>query len=267
MKSKWSFSLLLILISTCLFGEETNNAILDDEWRICTKKISEEDVLSEGERFHLPEEHQLNNSLKKIFTKSDVIKNKKEFKKANFTILHERPSSLIVAKHPALKGYLVKAYLKSTQKPGRSWKDFVNRCKGAENIQILIEERNMQHFTVPKKWIYCLPGSSLTDEDPSVILIVEDMDLVSNSESKKAWRILPTYEILEELYQILSRGYSSCRLPLNIPYTKKGTFSCIDTEHPSRALPLHHVKLHISDEMESYWDELVGQGGGALLHK
>lgn len=49
----------------------------------------------------------------------------------------------------------------------------------------------------------------------------------------------------------------SLGVALNIPYTKKGNFSCIDTEYPKRNLNLNKIKLSLSPENQVYWDDLI----------
>lgn len=96
------------------------------------------------------------------------------------------------------------------------------------------------------------------------ILVVTYMKLVDRKASKEAWKTVVTRRHVEELYSILSHGYSSCLLFTNIPYTTNGKFACIDTEWPTRPLPLAHVHRHLSKKMAKYWDYLVRTGGEGL---
>lgn len=194
------------------------------------------------------------------------LKNMENYLKAGFEVLHEQPlSHIIVSKHPELKGYLVKNYLDSetTQRqdlPG--WKWLLRRCQGAENIRNLLKKYNFKHFSVPDKYLYLLQDTkhySLSKRQ-QVILLVTDMKLVSKSETKKAWATA-TKSVLDELYAIFSHGYSSTWLINNIPYTKAGKFSCIDTEYPKRQLKYDHARKYFSEEMQAYWDELIRTGG------
>ncbi|MGZ3732167.1 MAG: hypothetical protein ACXU9U_00280 [Parachlamydiaceae bacterium] len=205
--------------------------------------------------------------LSRIFSSEDVLNTSQSFAQAGFETISERPSGMFVAKHPRLPGYLVKAYIKS-KKTKPNWEWCVFRCWGVTNIRLLIEDKDLKHFVVPKKKIFPIEPldynnltNNLIEMTSPVVLLVRDMQLVSKTESRAAWREIPTKRHIEELYCILSHGYSSCCLPSNIPQTRKGKFSCIDTEIPERDLPFDHVGRFLSPEMADYWNHLVRTGG------
>jgi len=210
----------------------------------------------EHSRFLLSSHHWLNDVLENIFGKSNVLKNAHHFEGAGFNILHKRPSTLIIASHPFISGHLVKIFLNDTNKTyEQMWNNFINRCLGAENIRNLIKKKKLRFFTVPDKWIFVTP-----DEEKIPVLVVTKMNLVENSVTRKAWKQV-TKEQLQELYCIISHGYASTRLILNIPLTKEGVFACIDTEQPQR-IPLYdHARVYFSHDMQKYWDKLVRTGG------
>jgi hypothetical protein len=105
----------------------------------------------------------------------------------------------------------------------------------------------------------------LSEVDQPAILVVTDMQIVPTSRSRYAWSVEATKSQIDELFCILSHGYSSNRLPFNTPLTISGKFACIDTEHPQRKLPLHRAGNFLSDEMREYWEQLVRTGGEALV--
>lgn len=216
----------------------------------------------------LPEDSSLRPVLDALFADPDVLDTPETFAKRGFITISMRPSGMAVAKHPHLKGYLVKAYIRSKKiKPNWLW--CVHRCWGAKNIRELLKEKNIVNYTIPDKWIYQLSHSEnlvedLTHMTSTTVLVVTDMQLVEKTNSRHAWKTLPTYRHIQELYCILSHGYSSCSLPSNIPYTIYGTFSCIDTEHPQRRLPYDHVGRHLSEKMADYWNYLVRTGGRGM---
>lgn len=211
----------------------------------------------------LPKKHHLHSILNGIFSRSRVIFSDETLAQAGFRTLCTQPFSHIrVASHPQLSGYLVKVYLDCDNvtrkdRPGYEW--LTDRCIGADLIRKLIKKKKMRHFTVPDKWLYPVPSTAPEHVQP-VILVVQDMHLVSKAETVHAWKTVITREHLDELYCILSHGLSSCFLEGNIPYTRNGTFSCIDTEYYDRKLKYHKVKPYLSDEMNLYWDELVRKG-------
>jgi hypothetical protein len=216
----------------------------------------------------LPLTHPLKVPLDLIFTQTRVIENEISFAQAGFITISLQPNSFIrIARHPTLPNHLLKVYLdsetrKKEGKPGWLW--LTQRCQGAENIRNLIEKKKFYCFSVPNKWLYPLPNSSqFVNKKLSqpVVLVVTDMDLVSLEETVEAWLNKITPRHLDELYCILSHGYSSCFLYNNIPYSKSGKFSCIDTEHPKRKLDFGKINKYLSNEMQIYWNELVRKGG------
>jgi len=216
----------------------------------------------------LPLKHPLKLSLDSIFLSERASQNEETFANAGFITLYAQPTSFIrVARHPKLDGFLVKLYLdnetrKKNDIPGWQW--LVNRCIGADNVRKLIKKKNLKYFSVPDKWIYPLPETPKAEHmefQQPIILVVTDMNLTSDSETKEMWRNGISKQHLDELFCILSHGYSSCYLATNIPYTKNGKFTCIDTEHPKRNLSYHHVKAYLSLKMKAYWDKLIKTGG------
>src|SRR5581483_553641 len=106
-----------------------------------------------------------------------------------FITLNVPSCSLVrIARHPALRGHIVKAYLDTQPSSitGRAgWQCLVGRCIGAEKIRKLIEKNNMQYFTVPHKWVYpvkATPQSSpiLRDMQQPFLLVENDMCLVTD---------------------------------------------------------------------------------------
>lgn len=199
----------------------------------------------------LPQDHWVHLKLDKIFVSKDILENESFLKEAGFKILHNQPSGMKVVKHHLLPSYLIKVYLHPNERNmGLQWA--VDRCKGAKNIRDLIKEENLRCFVVPDKWIYLLPCS-----DPLIaILVVQDMELVSGEETKKAWKNT-TKQQIRELYVILSHGFGSCYLVGNIPYTRKGKFACVDTAYPYRQHNYGRIGKYFSSKMQKYWDKLV----------
>jgi hypothetical protein len=239
---------------------------LDDVWEYlnrdllntnCTEienKSFSFNYINKNENGHHQKLHTI---LHALFSSPGAIENEDCFRRLGFSILHARPSGMIVASHPSLSGYLLKLYFHSSNKlPAIIWEKFTNRCKGADNISRLIKARQLKHFSVPDKWIYTPPS-----DQSAFILVVTDMNIVPTSETKYIWKNKITREQLKELYCIISHGYASSCLRKNIPYTKNGKFACIDTEYPQRTPLYEHVKKHLSNKMKLYWDRLVKTGG------
>jgi len=230
------------------------------------KKDLSNDLFKEIKPHLLQSNHPMKSALDSIFpSHHHVLRNIENFTDAGFVMMYKQPlSHIVVARHSFLNGYLVKAYLDSdgkTKNTDPGWKWLVRRCQGAENIRKLIRRKNLQFFTVPDKWIYVTDHGAYNPAKQSIILLVTDMRLTSKEESRQAWMSLVTKQHLEELYCIFSHGYSSCWLVENIPYTKDGNFSCIDTEYPKRTLDYARARKYFNEEMKQYWDLLIKTGG------
>lgn len=242
--------------------------LLADCWRQTNHYLKQNEMIEKGPEeyfdYLLPENNPLQKPLSQIFADPNVLKTPETFRKAGFQVISERPSGMLVASHPLLKGYLVKAYIES-HKMKENWEWAVYRCLGVNLIRKLIKEKKLRHFVTPDKWIYPLTpfekNGNLIENTTPIILVVTDMELVDKSDSKNAWKTSHDKILIQQLYCILSHGYSSCCLGSNIPYTLKGKYACIDTENPQRDLPLHHVGRHLSEEMSLYWEYLVRTGG------
>lgn len=257
---------MLSLLLACLVGrleavnfDETTDHIPYS--LIYAKQFS--DLESQIAPYLLGEDNRLHHSLAKLFSDPEILYDQASIDHAGFITLYHRSSGMRVLKHPKLKGYLIKAYLHSEKKKsGANFQWLIDRCKGAENIRNLITKKNLRYFTVPDKWIYLLPGAPYEDDcKQNAVLVVTDMQLVDREESSHAWKTKITKRHLRELYCILSHGFASCYLVHNIPYTKNGTFTCIDTAYPYRNYRRYSVKSYFSEEMKRYWDLLLVKHG------
>lgn len=245
----------------------TTKHLLEDAWAQLNPYL--QPLVPKGKKsspFLLGDSNWLKSSLDQIFSNCDATENNETFANAGFKLICQRASKMIVAKHRKIPGYLVKVYLHS-DKPNQNWKWLVNRCLGAENIRNLITSKKLKLFTVPDKWIYPIPGyqidenAELAERSSPAILVVTHINTVSEEASRTAWRDQITKAHLRELYCILSHGFASTYAVQNIPYTKEGKFSCLDTEYPCRQLKLERITHLLSDEMKAYWELLIKTGG------
>lgn len=213
--------------------------------------------------FILPKDHPMKPALDQIRQENpNLLANVDSFTKAGFTILltkyagHERSAKWRLASHPLVPGYLFKVYLDSEGLDKNiGWKKLADRCCGAANVRRLIKEKNIQHFVVPDKWLIEMPVDPTSNQQP-VMLMVTDMKLASRGKCREAWKNV-SKEHLNELYQILSHGFCSTYLVVNICLTRDGKFACIDTELPQRTPKLDKVLHYFSPKMQAYWEHLV----------
>jgi len=215
----------------------------------------------------MPANHPIKPYLDHIFLNQRATLNDKTFASAGFISQFIRPRSFIrVASHPALPGYLIKAYLDSEVRVKKNipgWKWLVNRVKNAKTISHFIKKRKIKYFTVPKKWIYLLPREPSPPIDSSYlrkneILVVEDMNLVSKNDNIIAWKTVITKQHLDEFYAIITyAGGSSYRID-NVAYTTNGKFAFIDTEYNNKTPRYQDILGSLSPEMAAYWKMITG---------
>lgn len=218
----------------------------------------------------LPFHHPVRSFIDSLCLNQRITVDQKTFEKAGFHVLATGPRSYIsVASHPEMPRYLVKVYFDTVLAEKRdkaSWKWLVLRCEGAEKIETVIRDKEIRNFKVAKKWIYCLPPEPSPPKDDLhsrhfALLVVTDMNLVSENHNYFAWKHYITEEHLDELYLIISRAKGSSYRPDNISYTKKGTFAFIDTEYPGKGPDFKSIRNYLNSDMKKYWDRIVKNGG------
>jgi hypothetical protein len=216
----------------------------------------------------LPSAHPARVLLETLFRCSNVIDNEKAFQEAGFEIRVKKLRSLMcVATHPTLAKYIFKVFFveerQREREKSRGWKGFVTRCRRADRIGEVIQERGIQHFQVPRKWLFYPPHHPLCDlDDQPMILVAEYQDLLSRMENEHAWLNSVTESHLDELYAIINgAGGVSCR-PDNVALTKQGRFSFIDTEHSGERRDYESITPYLSNRMCQYWTDLIRRSAG-----
>jgi hypothetical protein len=218
----------------------------------------------------ISETHPMKKNLDELFFSARSTQDVQTFRQSGFKTLRIGPRSYVhVASHANLPSYLVKAYMDNELKEkGKhpSWHWLVRRCEGAKKIRKIIEQNNIQHFTVASKWIYPFPENPSPPSSPEytrhyALLLVKNMKLAPKRKNYDAWLHVITKSHLDELYIIISQAQGSSYRPDNIAYTTKGTFAFIDTEYPSRGPDYSSIRRYLNVEMQEYWDYLVRNGG------
>ncbi|MBA2369567.1 MAG: hypothetical protein H0V82_11170 [Candidatus Protochlamydia sp.] len=229
-----------------------------------------DDVKKHLRPYVIPEIHPMKKNLDEMFFAARMTQDVQTFRHYGFKTLRIGPRSYVhVASHANLPSYLVKAYMDNELKEkGKhpSWHWLVKRCEGAKKIRKIIDQQNLQHFTVASKWIYPFPENPPPPPFPGytrhyALLLVKDMQLVPKRKNYDAWSQVITKSHLDELYIIISRAKGSSYRPDNIAYTTNGNFAFIDTEYPSRGPDYSSIRRYLNEEMQEYWDFLITTGG------
>lgn len=218
--------------------------------------------------YFLPEHFPEKTALDRIFSKRGVLNSFKSMTKAGFIIITNSKDKIVVAKHPYLKGYLIKAY--TEDKEILDWYWWKKRIDGIQVIQEKITQYGFQGIMkTPKKWIYPLPPEPFPKGNQAhrknFILIVQDMDILDNKKNLKAYQTKMTPQILDAFYILLTELLLIDSIYAdNTPFCKDGKMAFIDSEHIlDTTQPLHLTKVasYLSPEMYKYWEQLIVNGG------
>lgn len=227
------------------------------------------DLWQELEPYFLPHDHPIKADLDSLFSKMRVTQSANLFEKGGFGKPKMRePTNIVIGRHEQFKDYIFKVYL-DTQPSLNEWINWVHRIEGARAIQCSLERHGFLHFCTPKKWIYPLPAepsppNATRFHRKNFILIVENMNILSLKDNRKAFRKKITPQILQELYTILTEeGLIDSVYPDNIPFTENGQLAFIDTEHhyPGRSIPYEKLTPFLSKQMKEFWQALTIKKG------
>jgi hypothetical protein len=215
----------------------------------------------------LPPNHFLKPSLDAIFSSSRAILDDAAFAQAGFETIFNQPRSFIrVARHPDLPNHLIKANLDVDLKlkgGHTSWEWFLRRCEAAKVIRKIILEKNLRHFSVPEKYLYILPAEPKPPNSPTysrkfLVLVVEDMHLVSDETNLHLWETMITQEHLDELFKILKKLPHMTLRASNMVFTKEGKIAFIDTEYIHRCSHgYERLDEFLNPKMRSYWQSIT----------
>jgi hypothetical protein len=221
-----------------------------------------ESIWNEAEPYLLPETHPMKKQLDRLFSTPDCIQDGLEFYKLGFQFPpQDNPLRVTVARHPSLKGYVIKVFL-DTHPSKQEWKHFIKRIQGADLIRQTIDEKQYQaSFKVPRKWLYFIPGKAETLTGHLFLLIAEDMKLVDFDENYNIWKNQVTYEQVYMTWDLIeSLGLFDSVYIDNIPFSKDRRIAFIDTEHYLR-WPVNYEKFnkYLSGGKKQLWKKLTGQ--------
>ncbi len=213
-------------------------------------------------QYLLPENHPAKVSLDAIFSFDDVLDSLETLKVAGFIAPELRPKQIVIGVHPCLEGYLLKLYLNDN--PIDELAQWLRRIAGAQLIENEITRVGYHSMmSVPKKWIYKIPGKKIMGSlQERSILVVEDMQLVSPEENAYFYQ----NDVTEKQLDALAHIFIECKLVdsliiHNVPLTKNGKISFIDTEHAGKSLEIwmriSKFAKYLSPKMSKYWGKAI----------
>lgn len=260
------------LLSICFNIDHPTTLFLYAELPKSPNKHVNDEVWSGVKDYLLPNDHPIKKRLDKIFSSSRALRDMKSMKKAGFESADpQHHTQIIVTKHPAIKGYIIKTYL--DEQPYHSYQPeyyfWVKRIIGARILEKSIRKHKFQHLLkVPKKWLYLLPEEPSPPSDylrKNFILVEEDMDIYNDRKNEMMWGSpAVTKELLEALYIIITEGgFFDCSKPANCPFSKDGKVAFVDTQtYNKKNIRFHKLTPFLSPQMSLYWRHLIRNGPG-----
>lgn len=219
-------------------------------------------ILEKVRPYLLPDNHPTKKILDHLFANRPLL-NEKIFQKNGFQYhpRREPEKQLLCAKHPKLKGYLIKTYLDTQLTIGKEERNWMLRIQGAEQIRSSIARHGYQKlFKVPRKWIYLLPDNP-SPPRRRFVLIVEDMQVLEMPENIEAYFFKMSRAKLDALYVLLTENHLIDSLYIdNIPFCRDGKIAFIDTEHfnvTDVPLRLHRIHPRLCPPLAKYWSNLI----------
>lgn len=230
----------------------------------------------------LPADHPAKKILDRIFSSARASGSSKALKSAGFQIEDDKEQDLIVAKHPLLKGYVIKLYyddydIPNSSEPVGEPQTWINRIIGVQRVRESIQRHHLEDlFTTPRKWIYPLPENPLPSCTGSTqcfpknfILVSDDMHLVSHAKNIELYKTAITKRHLEGLYTIIKETHlwDSVYIDNNI-FTESGKIAFIDTEDfDAKPIKFQLMTASFSPEMQAEWIKLVKERGEEIPAK
>lgn len=243
-----SFIFLFAIITAIIGAQDKPPAVPEHIWNQVTPYL-------------LPDDHPAKDTLDILFS-SPCLTNGITLYQAGFRFPQSlNPLKVYVAKHPDLKGYVVKLFLEN-QPNGAEWPHWIQRIEGANLIRETIEQKAYTaSFKVPQKWIYFIPLKANQGTGRLFVLIAEDMKLETRTINHNQWKHHITYEQVYMFWDLLETcGLNDSIYIDNVPCSKDGRYAFIDTEHYLN-WPIEYEKFnrYLRDGKLELWKQLTNQ--------
>lgn len=230
--------LILLFFNGALFG-----ALTYEEWEMVSPYL-------------LPETHPAKPILDQMFEKESPLRTQETLKAAGFKLVTKGHwSDTVIATHKALRGYYFKMFTED-QTDINEIPRLIARIKGALVAQEIVDKHEWNHlFKVPRKWLY------LVMED-HVILIAEDMRLLSKHESYKKWaQATLSKKLLESVFVLLTEGgFSDSAYAFNLPFATDGRIALIDNDtFNKRPVPFSKLLKYLHPKLQKHGETLIQQ--------
>lgn len=193
-----------------------------------------------------------------LFHDPDMLASRRRWQAAGFDVTGEgRESSIMVASHPSVPDYLFKRYSDEEVSPKKQLENYQRRIEGAVRLRHFISSQRLSRIVVPVKFLHALPPSFAREGRPTHVLVVERMDLLDSSSTKRLYRDMSD-EDLRQLCTVLLAFKGLDSGTRNVPFTSTGQIAFIDTErwNESRKDFLHRIRKYLSPDQQRFADAL-----------
>lgn len=217
----------------------------------------------------LPDTHPIKPALDRIFSGERAVRNVDALKDAGFHVITKGHwSDTVIATHSKADGYFFKLFTEDQVHTNEITR-LLARIKGAIYAQEIVSRHGWNKlFKVPRKWLYILPE----DQTPipgvpskRVVLVAEDMRLLSKQESYKKWKQANfDKKLFKAVFQVLTEGgFSDSSYAFNLPFAKDGRIALIDNDkYNKRPIPFHNLFRYLHPDLKKYGEKLIEEFPG-----
>lgn len=221
----------------------------------------------------LPDNHPQKASLDAIFSLGRPIRDLDSLKKAGFSIITKGHwSDTIIATHSKVDGLFFKMFTEDMAHINE-FSRLIARIQGALYAQEIVTKHKWNKlFKIPRKWLYLIP------DDPTpifgippkrMILVAEDMRLLSKKESYLKWRSGSlSKSLLKSVFLVLTEGgFSDSCFAFNLPFAKDGRIALIDNDKfNKRPIPFTKLLKYLHSNRQKYAKTLIQEAGPGLAY-
>lgn len=195
-----------------------------------------------------------------LFRDENMFDSRRAWDAAGFRVVsRDNDGKIMVARHPQVAGLLFKKYVDDVDQKEQT-KNYERRLEGSRRLRAFADSKQLARIVVPHKWILKLP-SSFSRKETSQVLVVEQIELLDDRQTKAAYHSLDP-GLLVELCTVLHRFRGMDSIAKNLPFTVDGRIALIDTEHWDRSTSksyLHRVGEYLSSDRKKLAKKIFDQ--------
>lgn len=184
-----------------------------------------------------------------LFSDPAMFDSREKFAAAGFTVKRRsRDDKIMIGSHPSVPGHMFKKFTRKVRCHDQR-ENYRERISGANAIRAVIAKHGLDHLVVANKWLYELPRAFGERRRCRDLLVVERLDLIKASESKRLYRTID-HVALAQLCRVLHTFSGFDAAVHNLKFTTAGQIAFFDTESwNQRARPFARVFRYLAEEL------------------